>query len=128
MDNESILSKRFSSLIKKDKEIIAVLLFGSFARKEPYRDIDICIVLDKKYKNLEMSRKALQYASLLPGKFDISIFQQLPLYIRIRVLKEGMAIFCRDESLLYNLAYSTIKEFNLFEKHYNAYLERVRNG
>jgi len=128
VDNESILSKRFSSLIKKDKEIIAVLLFGSFARKEPYRDIDICIVLDKKYKNLEMSRKALQYASLLPGKFDISIFQQLPLYIRIRVLKEGMAIFCRDESLLYNLAYSTIKEFNLFEKHYNAYLERVRNG
>ena len=68
--------------LKNDDSIIAVLLFGSYTRDELYRDIDLCIVLDKKYPNIEMSKKALKYASLLPSKFDISIFQQLPIYIR----------------------------------------------
>ncbi|MBI2652452.1 nucleotidyltransferase domain-containing protein, partial [Candidatus Woesearchaeota archaeon] len=36
--------------IKKDKEVIAIILFGSYARKKEYAgDIDLCIMLDKKY-------------------------------------------------------------------------------
>ena len=30
---------------KKDKDILAVIVFGSYARKEAYRDIDVCLVL-----------------------------------------------------------------------------------
>ena len=105
--------------IKADKDIIAVLLFGSLARNEPNRDIDICIILDRKYSNLEMSKKRLSFVSLVNNKFDIQIFQQLPLYIRKRILKEGKILLCKNEDVLYNIAFSTIKEYNLYllERH-----------
>ncbi len=122
------ISKELANLLEKDKEVIAVLLFGSYARGEEYRDIDICIVLDKKYDNLTMSNKRIKYLSLLPNKYDLHIFQQLPVYIRTRVMREGKVMFCKNEDKLYAIAISTIKEFDSFEKIYNIYLDKVKNG
>ncbi|MBI2451582.1 nucleotidyltransferase domain-containing protein [Candidatus Pacearchaeota archaeon] len=122
---KELFSKKIIEKIKRNKEIIAVLLFGSYARKEPYRDIDVCLVLDKKYPALKMSRIKLEYSSLVPSKFDITIFQQLPLYIRKRILKEGKIILCKNESLLYEIAFSTIKEFEFYKKIYYNYLGKI---
>lgn len=81
--------------VLKDKEVLAAILFGSFPQ-EGFSDIDVCIVLyPGKYENLYLSEKKLKLMMAL-GDFDIQIFQQLPLYIRIRVLK-GEVIFCREE-------------------------------
>lgn len=47
--------KLFDSIVakaKKDKNILAVIAFGSFARGEKYRDIDVCIVLNKKMEKI----------------------------------------------------------------------------
>ncbi len=116
------------NILKKDKQIIAVLLFGSYITNRPYaRDIDVCLVLNKNYTNKEMTEKRIKCYSNLPDKFDIQIFQQLPLYIQKRILEEGKIIFCNDEDKLYEIAYDTIKEFNLFEKAYNYYLNEVKN-
>lgn len=121
-----ILKNKFKEEIAKDKEAIAVFVFGSFARGEPNRDIDLAIVLDKKYSNIEMSRKRLKYSSILPSKFDVQIFQQLPIYIRKRILKEGKIILSKNEPLLYEIAFATIKEFGLYEKIYTNYLESIK--
>lgn len=95
--------------VSKDKEILAAILFGSFPQ-EGFSDIDVCIVLyPGKYENLYLSEKKLDLMVALKD-FDIQIFQQLPMYIRIRVLK-GIVIFCRDEKVLYEVAIQTIKEF-----------------
>ncbi|RLI99798.1 MAG: nucleotidyltransferase domain-containing protein [Candidatus Aenigmatarchaeota archaeon] len=118
--------KRLVETVKKDKDVLAVLVFGSYARGERYSDIDVCIVLKEKMKNLEMSRKKLYYISSFP--LDIHIFQQLPLYIRIRVLKEGKVIYCKDMDLLYDTAIKTIKEFEDYKHIYYSYLEGVLNG
>ncbi|MBS3080118.1 nucleotidyltransferase domain-containing protein [Candidatus Pacearchaeota archaeon] len=125
--NINQIKKKLNTL-KKDKQIIAVLLFGSYINNRLYaRDIDVCLVLSKKYTNKEMTNKRIKYYSILPNKFDIQIFQQLPLFIRRRILEEGKIIFCKDEDKLYDIAYETIKEFNLFEKAYNYYLKEVKN-
>ena len=108
---------------KKDKKVIAVLLFGSMARGEENRDIDICLVLNKKYSNLELSKKKIEYSSF---GFDVSVFQQLPVYIKIRILKEGKILLNRDEPLLYEIAFSTIKEFGFYKKIYDLYLREVK--
>lgn len=42
--------------------------------------------------------------SKLPEIFDVQIFQLLPLYIRIDVLK-GKLIYCEDETLLHDVAW-----------------------
>lgn len=122
------LNQKFMEEINKDEKIIAVLVFGSYSRGEHYRDIDICLVLDKKYSNSEIFDIRLKYASIASSKFDIQVFQQLPLYIRIRILKEGKAIILKNEDLLYDIAFLTIKEFNLFERYYNRYLEMIKDG
>ena len=76
----------FTKLIekaKKDKNIIAVALYGSSLQGKG-RDIDICLFLDKKYPNLFMSKKRLKFLSSF--NYDIHIFQQLPIYIRKRIV------------------------------------------
>ncbi|MFA5020091.1 MAG: nucleotidyltransferase domain-containing protein [Candidatus Pacearchaeota archaeon] len=125
MENRGIFS--IIEKAKKDKQVIAVALFGS-SLKGVGRDVDICIFLDKKYPNLEMSKKKLNFLKEINNRFDIQIFQQLPIYIRVRILKEMRILFCRNKDLLYEIAFSTIKEFNLFEKRYNFYLEAIKNG
>ena len=78
--------KKLREIIRRaeeDKDILAVIVYGSFARGERYNDIDVCLVLNPgKYSKLELSRKKLDYASLVPSYIDIQIFQQLPLYIK----------------------------------------------
>ncbi len=111
---------------KKDKQVIAVALFGSYSRNEQKKnsDVDICIFLNKKYSNLEMSTKRLNFLKEVSNKFDIQIFQQLPVYIRIRILKEHKILFVKNEDLLYELAFDAIKEFNNYKKLYTLYMEK----
>jgi hypothetical protein len=113
--------------IKKDKDVIAIMLFGSYARNKEYaRDIDLCVFLNKNYTAKEIFKKRLNYLSGLPDKFDIQIFQQLPLYVKISVLKEGKMLFCKNEDLIYELAYETLKSYIFFEKHYLNYINQVK--
>ena len=61
--------------IKKDKDVIAIFLFGSYLRKKEYsRDVDLCVVLDKKnYEAKELGKKRLDYLTSAPDYFDIQI-------------------------------------------------------
>ena len=114
------------SKAKKDKEILAAMVFGSYARGEKHRDIDVCLVLSKELENGAMSRKRLAYVS--ESGLDVHVFQQIPLYIRVRVLREGKVLFCRDLDALYDVAGQTVREFAYFEPAYKGYLEAVKHG
>lgn len=114
---------------RRDRRVLAVMLFGSRARGEstPGSDIDVCLLLEPgPYEDLFLSRVKLDY--LKDFDLDIHVFQQLPLYIRHRVLKEGKALFCRDEDKLYDLAFRTIREFEDFKHIYREYLEGIAHG
>ena len=129
---ELTLQSAFKKLIEKgrsDPEVLAIFLFGSRVRADegPASDVDICVVLQPRgYTELELSRKKLEYLKELD--FDIQIFQQLPLYIRHRVLKEGRVLFCRDEDELYQVAFRTAQQFEDFKHIYYTYLREVARG
>jgi len=111
---------------REDRDILAVILFGSVARGEPTpaSDVDVCLVLQAgKYDSLSLSRKKLAY--LKQGDLDVHLFQQLPLYVRRRVLKEGKVLFERDTDALYALAFRTAQAFEDFKPIYSAYLTEV---
>jgi uncharacterized protein len=110
---------------KKDEKVVAVGVFGS-SLKGKGRDIDVCLFLDKKYSNIEMSKKKLSYFS--KDEIDVQIFQQLPVYIRMQIIKEVEVLFCKDEDFLYELAFDTIKEFGFYKKVYDMYLGEIENG
>ena len=113
---------------KKNTIVLAVALFGSYARGEPHRDIDICVFLKPgEYTQLEMTELRM---SLMPlsEKYDVQIFQQLPLYIRKRILKEGKILYCGDENELYDIYFHTARDYTHFEHIYEGYLEAVAHG
>jgi len=58
---------------------------------------------------------------------DIQVFQQLPFYIRTRIIKEGKILFCANEDELCKIVFSTIREFGDFEHIYSHYLKEVAN-
>ena len=123
----SYLGVEINNIIKKaksDKDILAVLLFGSSIERQG-RDIDICLVLNKKLSNLDMTKKRISY---LKTNYDIQVFQQLPLYIRSRILKQHFILLNKNEKMLYELVYKTIKELNFYDKVYNLCLNKIKNG
>lgn len=99
-----------------------IILYGSAAegttREES--DIDLCIDFDAD-TDYERSKFRLSVLSELPDFFDVQIFAQLPVYVKKEVLK-GKVIFCRDEEHLYEVAISTIKEFDDFKYRYYDYI------
>ena len=76
-----------------------------------------------RYTPLETSRIKIEY--LAEADLDIQVFQQLPLYVRHRVLKEGQVVFSRDDDALYELAYRTARAFERFKPIYHTYLDEV---
>jgi len=126
---EEVRLEKFLAQVRKDEDVLAVFLFGSTVREEQTHlsDIDLCLVLVPKptpFGPAKLLRKRLDY--LKDFAFDIQIFQQLPLYVRRRILKGGQILFVRDEALLYELAFRTAQAFEDFRPIYLGYLEEMR--
>jgi hypothetical protein len=114
---------------RNDRDVLAVILFGSEARGETRAesDVDVCLVLeDKRLDTLGQSQRRIAY--LASYDLDIQIFQQIPLHLRVRVLREGKVLFCRDEDKLYATAFRTAQHFEDFRHIHEGYLEAVANG
>jgi predicted nucleotidyltransferase len=119
----------------EDPDVIAILLHGSTARGDAAaRDVDVAVVLDPDAR-IQPAEAAFRYAEHSSGKrhegLDVSVFQALPLYIRQRILAEHRILWVRDErahDALYDVAWRTVKEWETFRPHYQAYLEEVARG
>lgn len=126
--NENVegLLPRLIAQAERDPDVLAVILFGSQARGDagPESDVDVCVVLEAAAPSgLKASHKRLDCTA--GSDLDVKIFQQLPLYIRSRVLKEGHVLFVRDEDRLYDLAIRTARAFEHFRPYYQRYLDAV---
>lgn len=118
--------QRVITRAENDPAVLALILFGSHARGEAAAasDVDICLVLDPDIPSgLPASRKRLDY--LAEADLDLTIFQQLPLPVRSRILREGKVLFVRDEDRLYEVAVRTARAFEGFRHHYRRYLDAV---
>lgn len=110
------------TLIEGFEKVEFIILYGSAAeeRMRKESDIDLCIYYDGSVD--EASRFRFKVLSeLFEDIYDIQIFQQLPLYVRVEVLK-GKVIYCRNKKFLYDVAIQTIKEFEDFKPRFYDYI------
>lgn len=116
--------KRLLARAESDPAVLAVLLFGSRARGEASdaSDVDVCLFLPLEAR-VNPSEVRLEY--LANFDLDIHVFQELPLPVRSRILKEGRVLLAKDEDALYELAIRTAKAFEDFKPQYRRYLEAV---
>jgi predicted nucleotidyltransferase len=102
----------------KESEAYAAVVFGSFARGEDFRDIDVAVFTDGSGEHVVKEA---------PGIFDISVFSDLPMNIRKRVLEEGEVFYCIDRDRFYDTAINFAREYEDFRPIYRDYIEGVKS-
>jgi predicted nucleotidyltransferase len=101
----AIIDRTISALPKEG--VIAVFLYGSVARGEekPLSDIDLCVVTGRGIPRAKKER-ILSHAS---PTLDITLFWDLPLPIRFRVLREGRLVLGEEGLELHRIRRSTLR-------------------
>jgi predicted nucleotidyltransferase len=98
-----------------------IILHGSAAegRMTVDSDIDLCVYYDGSRQEAALFRHRV--LSVLPSlRYDIQVFQLLPLYVRVELLR-GIPVFVRDERFLYETATRTLREFGDFRHRLHDY-------
>jgi len=102
-------------LKKISNEVLGILVYGSYAEKgETSRsDIDICIVAghNDKIKLMKLFKKILLIMAR-DIKYDLKIFEHMPLYMKINVIEKGKPILTMDIPGLYEYFYFYRKLWN----------------
>ncbi|MBE5727889.1 nucleotidyltransferase domain-containing protein [Candidatus Parvarchaeota archaeon] len=95
---------------KKDNRILAVILFGSYARKEPsFRDVDVGLLL---YKSEESSSVYFDYAALVGGEnyLDLSVINSLPVEVQMSAFDDAIVLYSSNEPALHDYTITLIKK------------------
>ena len=114
--------------VSNDDDMLALVIFGSSVKSTEHRDIDICLFsYPERLQKDTFIKKKNEYKTFM-NKYDLSFFDDLPLYIKARVVKEGKIIIDKDYDVLFDIYLETIKDFALFQPHFNTFLQAVKNG
>ena len=115
--------KKIIAQLKKNPNVIAAYQFGSHQTKKqsPLSDIDICLfVKDYNKKTL------LNVASYGTNKIDLSIFNQLPIYVQPEVFK-GKPLFVKDKLFVaekFAISFRKYQDFKKYQKKYWSILKK----
>ena len=103
------------------QNVAYIIHHGSSAegRALPESDIDLCIYYKGTPEEQEDYRRNL--LKELPEKYDVQIFQQLPLYMRKEILK-GKTVYVKDAELLQETARQTLTEYEDYRPSLMRYL------
>ena len=128
MKSEIILLLKKIKKIDTKNKVSFVVVYGSCLteRFNKLSDIDVAIYYDGNSKECFQFRLAL--SGDLPNIFDIQIFQDLPLYIKNEIIKEGKIVYMKDMKEVSMIYISVIREFNQFEKYIEHYYKHLRGA
>jgi len=116
------LLKKLIEKIRKEKNVNAIILFGSYAKKRatPISDIDICVIL----KKIDEKTKS-RISALENEKIQIVFWDEIHLALKFRILKEGKVLYVKDINFLNSLKAETISRFLDFKPILERYYEKV---
>ncbi len=79
------------------ERLLGVLLYGSWARGEAEEgsDIDLCIVVPQASGRAALWREFVSH--LRDQRYDVRIFEMLPLHIKIAVIEQGVVLHSKDD-------------------------------
>lgn len=99
--------------VEKNKKVLAILLYGSHAADDatPRSDIDICVVAPKT-DPAEILREVWRNVPIGIRKYDVYIFEEMPLYLKMEVINNHKVIFTRNIYDLHEYFYFFRKLWN----------------
>lgn len=105
--------------ISKIKNVKAIYLFGSYALKKSHAlsDVDLCVIGDLTKK------EEIDILGYNTDLLDVVPFSRLPIWIKIRVFKEGKALIEKDTKFVDKIKVKTIQEYLDFKPALDKFVE-----
>ena len=107
-EDEKIIKR----IVKKYPKINSVHLFGSALNRKTnkFSDIDICFIGGVGFED------KIKIMGEFSENYDISFFEDLPIWIKKRVLSEGKIIYVKNLDKLYDENFEVVREYEDFSK------------
>ncbi len=104
------IKEDFSFLFYRE-DVLAILLYGSVVegKETPRSDIDICIVAPECKDRRGVLKEIFRKLDIFSKKYDVRIFEELPLYIQIQIIQKNEIIYTKNVYELYEYFYSIRK-------------------
>jgi len=91
--HKDIAIDKIVSRLKRNKQIIACYIFGSYLKnKKKANDVDICVITD----GMKIMKMA-EIASDFDAPYDISFMEKMPSYNAFEVLHTGKPLFINNK-------------------------------
>ena len=105
-------------------QVVAVYLYGSYARNEPkpYSDIDIAVITCMADPPRDLREFIGSYSS---KKLDVQVFSDLPLSARMQVLTQGIPLFVRNDDSLWQIIKSVSLSYMDLEPMRHRWKKRI---
>ncbi|MDX8551469.1 nucleotidyltransferase domain-containing protein [Methanospirillum sp. J.3.6.1-F.2.7.3] len=98
-----------------------IILYGSVAEGKNHTPSDIDIAISTNLSDIQAERMRMHILGRVPDNFDIQIFEHLPLYVQVNVLK-GEVLYVTDLDELYDRSLQIFREYDFFKPHYLDYI------
>jgi predicted nucleotidyltransferase len=100
------LKKDFSFLFSRN-DVLGILLYGSAAsgNETMGSDIDICLISPSNKDISGLFKEIYRKLDVFSKKYDVHCFEELPLYIQIRVIEDHKIIYAKDVYELFEYFY-----------------------
>lgn len=101
-DTKHTIRKKIEEYLSDREDVIFVYLFGSFADKDSFRDIDIALYMDPHPEMIRFGKLQAELDSLLEPKVDLVLLNDIPARnpaFAYEILSKGMLLLSRDRDL-----------------------------
>src|SRR5215510_6743246 len=98
-EEQQRIAQRVRSILASSEDIVFAYIYGSFARGEPVRDLDVALYTTEDKDFLF----AMDVAALLRREtgfeVDVTVMNHAPVALQFAILREGLLLFSKDEAL-----------------------------
>ena len=101
--NSNLLENLKKDIMEIRNDAFAILIYGSYITENATKrsDIDACIVLGNNNKEkIDVIFKKILRLSAKNEKYDIRIFEQMPLFMKMEAIENGEIIYAKNISEL----------------------------
>src|SRR5438552_6137585 len=91
------IAQRVRSLLASSEDIVFAYIYGSFAREESVRDLDVALYTTEDKDFLFTVDVAAILKRETGFEVDVSVMNQAPVALQFAILRDGLLLFSRDE-------------------------------
>ncbi|RMF91000.1 MAG: nucleotidyltransferase domain-containing protein [Nitrospinota bacterium] len=116
------IRQRFKEVLESCNDIVFAYLYGSFARGEPFRDVDVALYTSGEKDFHYEARLSYRLKQLTGLEVDVRVINHAPVPFLYEIFREGKLLFSCNESLRTNLIDKVSRQYREYAHFRNLFL------